>query len=144
MPSLARSVMLTGDGFFNAHDEAGERGFAAAVWAGDDDEFAVFDRQAQIVDDLLLMVVLADGKAQILDFQHALFLLIRIPEGQFFVTFSILSENEELCNRRATGKCENLAGKLPRPTRYKGIIPQNEQKTPGGNPPGESKWIRVF
>ena len=70
---LAVKEDLSGEGLFNAHDEARKRGLAAAVGAGDDHEFPVLDREAQIVDDFFFPIFLAHGEAQVFDLKHVFF-----------------------------------------------------------------------
>ena len=57
-------------GLFDAGDEARQRRLAAAVRAGDDDEFSVVHFQTEIVNDLLVLAVLADAEGNVLQFQH--------------------------------------------------------------------------
>ena len=67
---LAVQKNAAGAGLFDAHDEAGQRGLAAAVRTGDDDEFFVGDDKAHVPDDLFGTVLAFNAEAEVFQFKH--------------------------------------------------------------------------
>ena len=58
----------------DAGDEPCQRGLAAAVGAGYDNEFVVWDRHADVADDLDLLMTFLDVEADVLKLQHSILL----------------------------------------------------------------------
>ena len=65
---------------FNAHDQLGNGGFTAAVWAGDDGKLAAVKGKGNIINDAMLAAVgCGHAEAHVFQFQHGVLLFVYLP-----------------------------------------------------------------